>query len=258
MKKFPKQILAASALFLGMAGFSSSALAIVIDSAQTGNWSDAATWAGGVVPGINDTVNILDTHTVTNDLESGNLPVNTTLTVQDGGTLTAPTVIRANGANITVESGGSLTGAFWDLNNGTFTFKDGAIATMGHWEQKNVNVFNFDLSATGFNTLTPNNFWAPTGIDNATYNVDMDLYNGSDSITIVLADFTTDKANMDNTTFQGAGGLNVLNAGAYAGSYIQWNDGTEAIELVVVPEPSSYALISGCLALGAIMLRRRS
>ena len=71
--------------------------------------------------------------------------------------------------------------------------------------------------------------------------------------TITLADYGTDFVNMDNSTFQGAGGLNVLNAGVYSGSSLKWDDATEAIQLVVIPEPSALAL----LMMGAgLMLNR--
>lgn len=258
--------LTASALIAGLLGFSSIAQAAVVNSTGSGNWSTDAIWSGGAGP-LNrpvsgDTVNILSGHTVTNDFGGGFL--DGTYTINVSGALNDPgSVFRVNGSTISVGSTGSLGGgSFWDLQNGTFTFDDGATVNMATWEQKGTNVFNFNLSASGFNALTPGTFaigfdGSGQDITRATYNVDMANYNGGIG-TIALADFTTDGFGMDNTAFQGAAGLNVNNKGAFTGSYLQWNDATEAIELVVaVPEPSTYALIGGCFALGAVMLRRR-
>ena len=170
--------------------------------------------------------------------------------------------LRLRGSSLIVGSGSVIGGGFWDLNNATLTFDDGAGATMTTWEQKGTNIFNFNLGPAGFTALTPGVFQIPTSsvppitIADATYNVDMLNYTGGTG-TIVLADFTTDSANMNNALFQTAGGLNVTNAGAFTGSSLQWNDTTEAIELVVVPEPGTFALIGGFFALGVVVLRRR-
>src|SRR5206468_12605282 len=54
---------------------------------QSGNWSDAATWAGGNIPSAGDTVIVNAGHTVT-------LDVNTNISsgvVTSGGTLMIPT-----------------------------------------------------------------------------------------------------------------------------------------------------------------------
>lgn len=54
---------------------------------------------------------------------------------------------------------------------------------------------------------------------------------------------------------------NILAVGFYGVSYDdgtnQMNHYTEGFTVTVVPEPSSYALIGGCLALSSVMLRRR-
>lgn len=229
--------------------------------AGDGLWNSATNWSGDALPASNDTIIINNGDTVIFENE-GNLPNNSNITLSGNSALRDSSVIRLNSATITIESGSSLTGdGFWDLNNATLNFKDGATANMESWEQKGINTFNFELSAGGFTALTPKRFFIGDGvilgdIANATYTVDMAAYT-SGTGTIVLVDFNTDFSNMDNTTFQKAGGLNITNAAAYSGSYLQWNDTTEAIELVVVPELSGYTLIAGFLALLTVMLRRR-
>jgi hypothetical protein len=81
----------------------------------------------------------------------------------------------------------------------------------------------------------------------------------SDTGIITLVDFINDAAAMDNATFQGAGGLNILNAGNYVAN-LQWNDTNEAIELNItdiVPESSSFALFGICFVVCGLLCRRR-
>jgi hypothetical protein len=130
---------------------------------------------------------------------------------------------------------------------------------MSTWENKATNSFNYTLGSAGFTTLAPVTFRIGGGstIADATYTVDMASYTGGTGI-ITLMDFVTDAAAMDNTKFQGAGGLNVINNGGYTAN-LQWNDATEAIELNVttaIPEPSLVALL-GIGAVGLLVRRRR-
>ncbi|NIO33771.1 MAG: hypothetical protein GTO26_02020, partial [Planctomycetales bacterium] len=132
----------------------------------------------------------------------------------------------------------STAGAFWDLDDADITFNNGAIVTIDDWENKDVNTFTFNLGSSGFSTLTPNNFFIgngfthnPGSIANATYNVDMASYTGGNNV-ITLVDYVSDFAGMNDATFQGAGGLNVLNPGANSGA-IYWDNVAEAIRLNV-------------------------
>ena len=249
------------------------AVTVTWDGGGTDNrWTTAANWSNDALPGNGDTVIISNGDTVdTFGLSGDSLPLGT-INLSGNSTLTQSSgAVRLNGATINVGAGSRLTGNFWDLNNGTLSFDDGAVADMVHWEHKGMNSFNFNLSATGFTALTPNTLrfggrstaTSAEYMSQATYNVDMANYTG-EARTIVLANFSSfaghnggTATSLTDADFQNAT-LNILNAGTFSGSSLQWNETTNAIELVVaVPEPSSYALFTAFVALGAIILRRR-
>ena len=217
--------------------------------ALDGLWTSGNNWDGNAVPLANDDViiNNGDVISVAGLLPSANLPADLSIMLSGGSELNSPVVVRLNGANLNVAAGSRLTGSFWDLNNGSLTFDDGAIATMSNWEQKGTNFFTFVLGPTGFTTLTPFRFRFGGGatIADATYVVDMSAFTGGTGV-IPLADFGL-SGTMNDATFQGAGGLNVINAGDYVAN-LQWNDVTRAIELnvtAVVPEPGMPSVSSG-------------
>ena len=230
--------------------------------APDGLWITPTNWDGNAVPQPNDDVIINNGDVVTtNGLgPTENLPADLSIILSGNSTLDSlARVVRLNGADLTVASGSTLTGNFWDLNNGTLTFEDGAIATMNNWEQKGTNDFTFVLGSSGFTTLTPRRFRFGGGatIADAIYNVDMGAYTGGTGV-ITLADFLL-SGSMSNATFQGAGGLNILNAGNYVAN-LQWNDATRAIELNVtgiVPEPGTWAVFA-LLTMGCGVYHRRS
>jgi hypothetical protein len=208
------------------------------NTSSDGLWSTDANWLDDTKPLASDTVIISNGDTVNwNSGVSGqNLAGSIILTLSGGSTLTEASVIRLNNATISVGSGSGLTGSgFWDLANGDLTFDDGAIATMANWEQKGNNTFTFNLGAGGFTTMAPGTFRLGGGatIANATYTADLASYTGGGGI-ITLVDFGSDAAGMNNATFQGAGGLNVINAGANTARFY-WDDATEAITLNVNP-----------------------
>ncbi|MEM7015512.1 MAG: PEP-CTERM sorting domain-containing protein [Verrucomicrobiota bacterium] len=263
MKKFPTILV----LVLTALCASSQAALITWDAGGgDGLWSTATNWDTDTLPMAGDTVNISNGDTVDfNSVVSGqNLPNGVTINLMGNSTLTEPSVIRLNSSSINVDAGSGLAGGFWDLNNGSLVFQDGATATMGNWENKGTNNFQFVLGAAGFSTLTPNTF-RNDGNNNgltlaqkmalATYEVDLASYTGGIGI-ITLIDYTTDATGLDDATFQNAT-LNILNSGGYTAN-LQWNDTADSVELNItaaaaIPEPSTVISLGGFGMLGALI-----
>ena len=223
------------------------------------NWNTADNWSNNLVPSTGDVVTIGSAYTVNRAVSGGvsNITLNLdgTFNVVSGG------VFRADGSTINVSSTGVLTGTattrFYDFNNATVNFENGAQFIQGYWENKGTNVFKFELGSSGFSTLTPTFFNQGGGSTqaDATYTVDMQYFTGSTGV-ITLVDFGSDVAAIDETEFAKAT-LSVINAGGYTAN-LQWNETDSAIELNVtaaVPEPSSTSLLG--LAGFSMLLRRR-
>lgn len=227
-------------------GTASAAVVIWDDGGADSNWTTPKNWNNDIGPAAEDEVTIGEKFTVNFDRADNHGNLERGLILDIAGTLDSPGVIRMNGSTLNVASSGTISGGhFWDLQNATINFADGASATMNDWEQKDTNNFTYTLSSTGFTTLTPKIFrlgdgGLPRNIANATYTVDMANYSGPVGI-ITLMDFEIDGSDMDNATFQGAGGLNVINSGRYIAN-IQWNDIEEAIELNITARPNTLAI----------------
>ncbi|MBI9020769.1 MAG: hypothetical protein JEZ10_05895 [Verrucomicrobia bacterium] len=190
------------------------------------NWSSAANWSTGSVPAAGDDI-FIHNATVNWDINGG-LPGNCTINLSGSAILNTLSVIRASACTFNVGNPATLSGGFWDLDNGTFVFEAGSSATMPNWEQKGQNSFTFDLNSSGFTPLTPGTlrFGGGATIANATYIADMQDYEGDTGI-ITLVDFSN--ATLTDAEFQTAT-LNVLNAGNYTAN-LQWNETSKSIEL---------------------------
>ncbi len=194
-----------------------------------GLWKTAGNWSTGGVPVADDVVNINNGDTVVWDGSTGqSLPARVTINLTGNSTLDATGVIRLNDATINVESGSTLassSGAFWDLGNADIRFEDGAIVTIDEWEHKGTNVFEFELGATGFTTLTPNSLFE-NGVASTTYRVDMANYTGGAG-TITLVDFGGGATSLTNGVFE------IVNQDPNLGATLSFNSALRAIELVV-------------------------
>lgn len=99
---------------------SSKALATTIVSAGTGDWSATATWVGGQVPGVNDTVTITSTHLIT--LASGTATVSAiNITLNDGLISGNKGLTIASGATLTVTGGITIKGGTVNTLSSTLT-----------------------------------------------------------------------------------------------------------------------------------------
>jgi len=197
--------------------------------ASDGQWKSANNWDLNELPTAGDSVTINNATVNHNGTTGQFLAGNLNVSLVDS-TLNGESVFRLNGATINVDSTSALTGGFWDLNNATLNFQDGAQFTANNWEQKGTNVFDFELSSTGFTALTPTNF-ANSGSPTTTYTADLASYSGATQ-DVTLVDFTNSA--LDNATFTGGGQytLSIENTGSNA-ARLYYDDATEAVKLSI-------------------------
>ena len=199
-------------------------------------WATATNWDPDFTPVAGNTVAIASAVTV--DCPNVSLPA-CTISLMNHGAMTSSTgAVRLQGTTINVASGSALSGGFWDMNNGTINFQNGALATMPNWELKGTTRFTFKLGAAGFTKLTPGALWGST-ITTSTWVADMADYTGGLGI-IPLVDFATDRytGGMSSATFL-TSTRNVTNLGVGYAANLQWNHTTKAIELNVTAVPGA-------------------
>jgi hypothetical protein len=213
------------------------AAAITYTGADGGNWTDGGNWSGGAAPAANDTVQINSGDTVFLNTE---WPANP-LDVDVDGTIDQQSAMRLWNVRVNVSATGELdgTGGGWLVlwgGGAEFNFESGATLTQDSGRIQFGNSGNFDqtlsfnLAASGFQTISANLLHFDV-VSNQTIEADMADYTGGGG-TIVLMDLTGNNG-MTASIFTNDLNPQVVNAGAYAGSYLQWNEGTSAIELVI-------------------------
>ena len=156
-------------------------------------------------------------------------------TVNLDGELTRAGVLRLSGSTFNVGSTGVISGGFMDLNNATLNFQDGAQFTGTSWEHKGTNVFDFELSSTGFTALTPGTLrnGGNLAIIDTTYRADLANYSGATQ-DVTLVDFSGDATGLTNATFTGGGQytLSIVDSGTNA-ARLYWDDATDAVKLSI-------------------------
>ncbi len=193
-------------------------------SAGTGNWSDAANWTscGGTVPQAADTVQILNTHNVTEDTASvtvagvtidngGTLTVSTTnaITVSgnwsNSGTFTSATGTVTFSSTVTGKTlAGTMTGATGKFYNVIFNGAAGSWILQAAMETAN----NFDITNGTFDTKSGSNYALTVG-GNLTGNTGTWTFEMRNSTITVSGNWDTSAVATDSTSLS-EGGSNVV------------------------------------------------
>lgn len=258
MKKTPKTLLTTSALIAGLAGFSSIAQAAIntFDGSTNQNWTETTNWSLGTLPTtVSDSLIFTQT--------SGDVYMaGTQWTLGNSQTATASNItdsaFRIGGSDsLTI-----ATGSSWDTTGGAGNFAIAQNSGGGDIILEADATFKVDRIFTDTQTWTfkadtdsvttvevSNLFFANNG-GNTNLTVDLTNYNiaSGASLTLFTAGF------YDGTAF--AGTTQIL--GDFTGDFAYESGVIRLDNITVVPEPSSYALIGGLLALGSVMVRRRS
>ena len=198
-----------------------------ITSAQAGNWSDTATWAGGVVPGDGDTAIVnhavtVDVDTIVGDLTDSvkvqnnnelTIGVNAKLTIK--GNATFGTYERTHWGGLILSAGSEITD---DANNRdivNYNFKFHSSSTTDNWAKfsgtlampnsmasLNVMSRNYFLRYVSFTNTRALSFSSPNGSSSVLPigpNVDIEhcVFEGMNNGTSTAITFLTNTSNSD-------------------------------------------------------------
>ncbi len=143
-----------------------------IFTAQSGNWSNTATWSGGTLPTANDTVVITNGHAINLDVngaaESLLISQGSSLTSNSGNTLTVgppgggPQILQAQGALNLVSGNIYVNGRIDFLSGSGFTMSGGNLTVDGN------DGTDLGSVANGFNLIQMRSGMSPVSITGGT------------------------------------------------------------------------------------------
>lgn len=253
----------------------------------TGDWGDGSSWVGGTKPGTtalariagtgrNNTIATLDTTESIGRFIFGQGGTGGSLTVVSGGSLTTSSTTdhrfgQSSAFTINLETGGAINvanatitsdaGGIFNINGGDF---DAKAYNAGSSGTGTVNVDSasatIDIAATStFGASSVMSFDFNAGSSVSTWNTaGLSITSGA-TLGIVGASALSE-GTYDLLAYSGVltgsfttGTISGLGAGL-SGSIL--SDG-DSVYLNVIPEPGTYALLGGLLALAHVMLRRR-
>jgi hypothetical protein len=260
-----KHLIITVALTSSLTAFMATAADLRFDNGGTGdNWATAANWTTDTLPGADDNVRFNfgeATGTLDSDVgtinglqigvdEGGGLTVNTgAILVSDGGLFSGLGLGQSNTSFLTM-NGGSLR---FNANY----FSVGVAASNSQTATLTVNDGTFRVNNAFFHDVNNNNAGSTLStflngglmdVDAFTLNSGVFTIGWAAELIIRSGDVTSKIA-----TYVGDG-LMVTNGGTITAVVGE----TGYTYVSVVPEPSTYALISGLLAMTSVMVRRRT
>ena len=175
------------------------------------------------------------------------------------------TIVNSTGQIAWDFSGGLDGDGSYIETAGASVYGDGLISNDASGRTTVSGVDFFELTITGLNDAYTYEFVSGWDSNNANFDTTWNQYTSDSFGTIVGGQSFTTEAGPGDPNNAGYGSLTVQSSGGelYLGLT---SDGAAAqtvlsaftLEVTAVPESSTFALLAGCLALGAVMLRRRA